>query len=298
MSLYQCQQPKKQNLEASLNSLRTDLEQLQTQLAEQQNEKETLDQELTTLQAQRQQLQTETQNVQVQIQTLEQTRKELHQSLCSTETQKQQLESQLNSLHTEFNQLQSQVLERQNNKEQLEQELVTLEEQRRQLESALSNSPAQLEATPTALTSTEDLLLDEELPPEWAELLARANEQPTFEEELPPEWAALAAQQSEEVTSEEDLALKWSEFMDELTKPDIKLLQAIAEEENPVATVKNIAQANQTTSEVMINSINERARDTLGAHIIDSGANPPVIADEEHLSIVKQLLTVYAYLDE
>ncbi len=86
--------------------------------------------------------------------------------------------------------------------------------------------------------------------------------------------------------------------MDELTKPDINLLQAIAEEDNPVATIKSIAEQNQTTSEVMINAINERARDTLGAHLIDLGANPPVIADEEHLSILKQLLTVYAYLDE
>jgi hypothetical protein len=76
------------------------------------------------------------------------------------------------------------------------------------------------------------------------------------------------------------------------------VLRAIAEQDNATATIKSIAEENVTMPELLIESINGRALETLGDLIIEPGSNPPIISDEEHLTILQQLLTVYAYLDE
>jgi chromosome segregation ATPase len=265
---------------------------LQTQVSERRNNKEQLEQELVTLQELHQQLEVETGNLQARIQEFQAEHEQWNQALSQTKEESQKTEAHLQSLQAELSQLQAQVTEQRSNKEALEQELSQLEEYRRQLEETLSNSPTETE------TQEAPIIGDEELPPEWADFFAQLPKDAIPEEDLPPEWANLAVQKPEQEMSEEELAIKWSEFMDELSKDDIQLLKAIAEQDNPVGTLGSLAEKNRSTPEQLIHSINERALETLGSKIIDPASNPPVITSEDSLSILNQLLTVYAYLEQ
>jgi hypothetical protein len=137
---------------------------------------------------------------------------------------------------------------------------------------------------------------DEEIPAEWAELLAQHAEFGDFTP--PPEWSDMEEQQPEEAASAEDLAALWSDFIMELPDPQLQILKAIAQEENPAGTIQGIAEANATESATLIAAINEHAQSTIGRVVIVPGSEPPAIDNEEALTNLKQMLEVLQYLEE
>ncbi|HAX75799.1 MAG TPA: hypothetical protein DCY88_08170 [Cyanobacteria bacterium UBA11372] len=93
---------------------------------------------------------------------------------------------------------------------------------------------------------------------------------------------------------EADLDAEWAEFVAQLTYPELEVLKAIVEQENPNSTIKNIAESNITMPELLIDAINSRAIATLGDIIIEPGTDAPAIADPEYLQTVKKVLEIKA----
>lgn len=263
-----------QKTQTNLNSLQAELERLRTQVVEQQNGKEALTHELTTLRAQKQQLVKD----------------------------RQQLESRLDSLHTELEQLQNQFPQRQNNKRQLDQELSTLQEQRKQVEAEKNKLQAQIQTLETeqtqwnqliSLTKAESQKAEANLKSLQAELsnLQLQVTKLQNENEIPDQEQINQEEQKQEDNGE--LPSEWEEFMWELSEYEIQILKSIAEEDNPIETIKRISEEQIKMPELLIESINERALETVGDLIIESGTSPPMIADEDYLTILKQMLKVY-----
>ena len=91
-----------------------------------------------------------------------------------------------------------------------------------------------------------------------------------------------------------DLDAEWAEFVAQLTYPELEVLKAIVQQENPNYTIKNIAESHITMPELLIDAINSRAIATLGDIIIEPGTDAPAIADPEYLQTVKKLLEIKA----
>ena len=70
------------------------------------------------------------------------------------------------------------------------------------------------------------------------------------------------------------------------------MLKAIVEQDNPNAAIKQIAEANITMPNLLIDSINECANDTIGELIIEPGGEIPEVY-QEHLINVKKMIAMY-----
>ncbi|NER51861.1 MAG: hypothetical protein F6J92_35515, partial [Symploca sp. SIO1A3] len=253
------------------------------------------EQELTTLEGQKQQLATELSELQTQLTQPQQQKQQLEQELTTLEGQKQQLEAGLSDLEAQFT-------AQYNYKEILDQEVNQLEEQRRQLEEALREYPAPKQETTAAETVTEALLLDEDLPPEWAAFAALQdkfeNEDEIPTEEISVEWAGMKTQESQDAELEDDLASVWTEFILALPKHQLETLKVITQEDDPAAKLGSIAQENETTPEELIKVINGRAQSAIGNQIIESGSTSPTIASKEYSTILQQIFEVIEYMEQ
>lgn len=70
-------------------------------------------------------------------------------------------------------------------------------------------------------------------------------------------------------------------------------MKAILEQDNPRDTIKQIAEANITMPNLLIDAINEIASNTIGELIIETNTEVPEIV-EEHLLNVKTMITKYS----
>ncbi|HEY9861656.1 MAG TPA: tellurite resistance TerB C-terminal domain-containing protein [Candidatus Obscuribacterales bacterium] len=261
----------KEQAEANLATWRAELVQLETRVLEQRQQEASLDQALLLLRQQKQQLEPEVYGLQTQIQQLELRKLEVSQSLSVLQAEKQQedtnshplhnamqqLQTQVISLHKELEQLETQILERRHQKESLEEELATLNLLKLQAE-AYEVQPAQPQPSNRKRKSASK---------KGAILPFR----PPREETLPSEW---------------------TEFLLQLPMAEFQVLKAIAEQENASAAIKQIAEANIMMPELLIDSINERALDTVGDVVLEPSSSPPAIASE-YLPAVKQLIKAY-----
>lgn len=291
----------KQRAEASFEPLRTELEQIRSQIAEYQDAREKLEGESTTLAQQKQQLEVEVANLQKQIQELEQYRHELNQFLLAAEPKRQQVETgsrtlqaaiqqlqtQVSSLHGELNQLETQIIDRRGQKEELEQELATLQGQKRQLqgqsvplEGMVIPKPDPLES-PDSETVSNGSLSGLSLP-SFPKL--RTTGQPATKASARAKKAA------------QELPEEWMDFMAQLPEHELQVLKAIAEQSNPAPFLKKIAEANLTMPELLIDSINERALETISDIIVEAGAGSNAVIAKEHQKAVKKLISAYEYL--
>jgi TerB-C domain len=191
---------------------------------------------------------------------LDQKKEELDLSVRSLKAEHHKAETYLNELQAKFKQIQEEIILKQMQKDHLEETLDFLRSQLHQWE-------------------TEDIEIQEinhpirELTPFYPPNLLNAatDEQPS--DNLDEEWAAFVAQ---------------------LTYPELEVLKAIVQQDNPNPTIKTIAESNITMPELLIDGINERAIATIGDIIIEPGTDSPVIADSEYLEQVKKLLEVKA----
>jgi len=86
---------------------------------------------------------------------------------------------------------------------------------------------------------------------------------------------------------------EWTEFMMLLTKSELQVLKALVEQDNTSAKLKNIAEANITMPELLIDLINKRALNIIGELIIEpgNGSLPPIIT-EDYLTNVKNVFKI------
>ncbi len=249
----------KQRAELNLTTTQAELNQIKALILEQKNAKETIVQEITTLTQQKQLIETDLSTLQPQVNELERYRSELDQFLLSAEPKRQQVETGSKSLQAAIGQLQLQI-------SSLHEELGQLETQildRRQQKEDLDREVAALKETlPTDVTNKVSIV-------------------PTHQKSTRATIKSAAP----------DLPIEWTQFFTQLSASELAALAAIAKQKNLMPTLKKIAEDTLTMPELLIDSINERALDTIGDMILEPGSsNTPTVIAQEYRSIVQKLL--------
>ena len=90
-----------------------------------------------------------------------------------------------------------------------------------------------------------------------------------------------------------NLPTAWDNLLENLPADEIQVLKAILEKDNPQETIKQIAESNITTPNLLIDAINEIANKTIGKSIIETNTEIPEII-EEHLLNVKTMISKYS----
>lgn len=237
-----------------LNYQRQQLNQLYVQTAEQQRHKQQLSRDLVSLSEQNRELE-------LNVYRLEQHKEEIDLSVRSLKVEKRQTETSLKSLQAELTQLQLKIAEKKKQKERLEEIINLLVTQLTQWHTEFTDIQNNHNHT---VTTVPNLIISQP-----RKLLKGSEEQ-----------------------QEENLEEEWVEFVAQLTYPELEVLKAIVEQDNPNPTIKNIAESNVTMPELLIDAINERAIATIGDIIIETGSDSPVIAEEEYLTNIKKMLKI------
>lgn len=280
---------RRRKIESSLNALQAELQQLNTQVVEQRQTRNHLARELTTLTTQKQQLEETSGTLKADIQELERCRDELEQFLSYTETKKQELETgshplqialkqlqtQINTLHTELGELETQIEDRRRLKEDLDRSLSAPK--------AGTSAPSKSGSKngQTAKSSAKAVPL--------AQIVVNSSAS------NPPPVPVTLPNLSKSGKST-DLPTEWTEFMLQLPEYEFQVLKAIVEQPNPAPLIKQVAEANLTMPELLLDSINERALDTIGDLIIDSGSSGrPAAIVRDYQSFVIALVHAYEF---
>ena len=250
-----------QQTEAHSKRLLVEQEQLQHQITQKQQQQEQLNQELITLELRKQDLGGEAYDLQTQIQVLGQHQEELDRVLLSLQLQKQQVEADFTSGKTKFQQFKAQVEAKQEQYQKLQQELVTLEKGKQQLELYFRQLQVQIQALEKQKIARQQ----------------RPNRE--LEQEmslaLPEEWR------------------EWLQFTLELNNEQKRVLKAILEQDE--ATLKQIADEKSTMPQVLIDSINHQALETIGDTIFSGSSVKSAIPEinQEYYPILVEPIEVY-----
>jgi len=167
-----------QPAETRLNHLHTELEQLQTEIADKLHQHEHLSQDLAELESCKQDLGGEAYDLHTQIQALKQRLEQLNQTFLSLRIQQQRVQENLTPLKSELDKIQLQITEKQQQHEQLNQDLIQLEQLKQQLESDYADLQQQMQTLrrqnvtrPETALSKLELNSSTVLPKKWQKLL-------------------------------------------------------------------------------------------------------------------------------
>jgi chromosome segregation ATPase len=257
----------KRRLELNYNTSRAEITQLQTQICELQQEKRELESNLTLLGRLKPQLEEKLHELRIKIQELETEATKENQLLVATTNARANIEASLNSFQT---QIASQKVELNH----LQEQITLLQEERDLLQNQVWELLQQVETINPPVTLPEDAQgenLDLFTFSELIEPLELINTQVDISENLPDEW---------------------NNFLEKLPGHEMQVLKAIVEQDNPKVAIKQIAEANITMPNLLIDSINERASDTIGELIIEPNLEFPEVY-QEHITNVRKMIEMY-----
>lgn len=255
----------KRRLELNCNTSRAEIMQLQNRISELQQEKQELESNVSLLGRLKPQLEEKMYELRLETQELETQQNQQQELLVSTKTERDNLADNLNYL-------QSQIAEKQSELQQILGQVSLLQEERDLLQSQVWELLQQTET------------LNPEVSPE--NLNQDGNDLFPFAELIAP---------LDESGSDEILPEEWHNFLEILPKHEIQVLKAIVEQDNPQGMIKQIAEANITMPNLLIDNINEHANDTIGELIIEPSGEIPHVY-EEHLVHIRKILTIYENL--
>ncbi|BAZ15595.1 hypothetical protein NIES4071_74670 [Calothrix sp. NIES-4071] len=252
---------RKQDLNVSV--CRAEITQLQIHIAELKKEKEDFENNLTLLERLKPQLEEKLHELRVQIQELEV--KENHQdsTILEKTNERKTLDSKIKSLQTKLTTKQEEL-------KHLQEQISLLQDERNLLQTQVWELLQQTEKlNPYTETehdhhSTYDSTLEVETEFPFSDLLGiiepiSSNAQENKIDELSPEW---------------------NDFFSSLSNRDFLVLKAILEQENPSASIKQIAEDNITMPSLLIDAVNELAKNTIGELIIETSSEHPKIYTE------------------
>ncbi|MFN6570221.1 MAG: tellurite resistance TerB C-terminal domain-containing protein [Dendronalium sp. ChiSLP03b] len=256
----------KRRLELHCNTYRSEISQLQNKICEIQQEKQELESNLTLLGRLKPQLEEKLYELRIKLQDLEIELNQQNQLLAATKLEKDNTAASLNSLHT-------QIVEQQTELEQLQGEFSLLQEERDLLQTQVWDLLQQTET------------LNQETLPETT---------PADEIELFPFSELVEPITSTDITADrsESLPEEWANFMEKLPGHEIQVLKAVVAQDNTNALLKQIAEAHITMPNLLIDSINECANDTIGELIIEPSVEVPKVY-QEHITNVRKMLDMY-----
>ncbi len=257
----------KRRLELSCNVTKAEITQLQSQIYELLQQKQDLESNLTLLERLRPQLEEKLYELRVELQKLESEGKKQNQSLVDKRTEKQDLEVNLNSLKLQISEQQTQA-------QHLQEQVRLLQDERDYLQSQVWELLQQIE-TLSQETSAHSSVHEEDV-------------------DLFPFSDLIESIDTIDFTTEagENISEEWTQFVEQLPGHEIQVLKAILEQDNPSRAIKKIAEEQITMPNLLIDSINERANDTVGELIIDPGAEFPEIYPEYRIN-VKKAIAIY-----
>ncbi len=296
----------------SLNSLQTQLRNLQIQSANLWQQKEELSWNISSPQASPE---NQIFVLQTKLQELEQKEAELNKSLSATLSAKQRAELGLKTTQAQLNQFQAQLAEQQSQKSELTKEVNALLSQRQQLDTQMATLQPKVKELEKYRAELNQFLATAEPKRQQVESSSKSlhgaienlqTQISSLQGELGQlEHQILDRRQQKELLDRELSSLRhefepdadsrpgseWVTFMNQLQQSELEALSAISHQPNPNAALKQIAEASLTMPELLIDSINERAIETIGDFVIDPtpGSSAPTIAPE-YLETVKQLL--------
>lgn len=257
----------KRRLESNCHVSRAEITQLQNQISEFQQQKEEIESNLTLLGRLKPQLEEKLYELRIEIQELEIKVNKENELLIAKTTERENIQALLNSSQTQIAQQKEEL-------QQLQGQVSLLQEERDLLQNQVWELLQQAEnfnSEPLADNSKED---DIELFP--------------FTEIIEP---ATTIDYSE-INTLENIPEEWTNFLENLPGYELQVLKAIVEEDNTKATIKKIAEANITMPNLLIDSINERANDTIGELIINADSEIPEVY-QEHKVYVRKMIAMY-----
>ncbi len=259
----------KRRLESSCNVLRLETTQLQTKIDELQQDKQEIESNLTLLGRLKPQLEEKLYELRIHIQELETEINKQNQLLATAKKHQENIKNDLNSLDSqniaqknELQQMQEQVALLQDERDLLQNQVWELLQQAENLNQELlpnlihEENEENLEAFPFA---------------EFIESLKVTKSQDSIYQDLPPEW---------------------TNFLKHLPVHEIQVLKAIVEQDNSQAVIKQIAEENITMPNLLIDSINELANNTIGELIIETKTDTLEVY-QEHITHVKKILSIF-----
>ncbi len=277
---------KKRELETGTHPLQTTLKELQTQVKAAQDELHRLE---------------------IQVSDRKIQKNELDRQIASHPLQSslKQLQNQINTLQAELQALEIQVNDRKNQKDDLEQQITALNVQQQNLKERPSypntlprpqKNGSNGHATPSNSPTNGANSRKETVPPPVSSLAVSPTVQATAKDTA-AKSDPVKSNPAKAEKSASDLPSEWTEFLVQLPEYELQVLRAVVEQNNPAGVIKKIAEDNLTMPEALIDSINERALDSVGDIIIEpgSGAGSATIA-REHLKTIKKLIKTYEYL--
>ncbi|MEH2299272.1 MAG: tellurite resistance TerB C-terminal domain-containing protein [Nostoc sp.] len=256
----------KRRLESNCNGSRTEITQLQSQISELKQEKQEVESNLTLLGRLKPQLEEKLYELRIAIQELEVETNKKNQLLVATKTERENIQAILNSSQTE-------LVEKKAELQELQGQVSLLQEERDSLQNQVWELLQQIETfnqEPLSDNSQED---DPELFP-FSEIMETT-----------------AITDTSEVDTSENIPEEWTNFLENLPRSELEVLKAIVEQDNPKAAIKKIAEANITMPNLLIDSINEQANDTIGELIINSDLEIPEVYPE-HMMYVKKMIAM------
>lgn len=257
----------KRRLESNCNVSRAEITQLQSQISELQHEKQEVESNLTLLGRLKPQLEEKLYELRIAIQELEVETTQNNQLLVATKTERENLQAILNSSQT-------QLAEHKAELQQLQGQVSLLQEERDSLQNQVWELLQQVETlNPEPLSDNfqED---DIELFP-FSEIIESSD-----------------VIKNSKVETSENIPEEWTNFLENLPGHELQVLKAIVEQDNPNSAIKKIAEANITMPNLLIDSINERANDTIGELIINFDSESPKVY-QEYITDVKKMIAMY-----
>jgi uncharacterized coiled-coil DUF342 family protein len=278
-----------QRAEAQLSNTNIELNQIMAQVAQQKANKTQILKEITQLETDRKSIKKELATLQADVQSLDLYRQELSRlaksaepvrnqvtaGTASLQTAIAQLQDQIGSLHDELETLETQILDRRTQKNSLDLELVTLRIQKENAESADLAS----------FDPWEDAIVVN------SKSNGKSNGKPNGKSNPRSDSTAPVKL---DFSQEPNLDATWAKFATLLPKYEVQALTAIVRHASPAQRLKQIAEANLTMPELLIDSINERALEVIGDIILEPSSQPgvPVIA-QEYESAIQAILRAY-----
>ncbi|MEA5578275.1 tellurite resistance TerB C-terminal domain-containing protein [Anabaena sp. UHCC 0451] len=286
----------KKQLELEINGLINELQNIENSTEELKNYCAELTSEKRRLELNCNASRSEINQLQAQIEAFNQEKQEIENNLILSNRLKPQLEEKLYELRLEIQELDIKVVNQNNlltetitTRKNLENTLTDLQTQKQTQQAEIS----QLQNHISLLQDERDLLQNQVW--ELLQNVENLHQEPLtdniqeseielfpFDELLEP----INSQKSNSLPSE------WSNFLENLPTYQIQVLKAIVEQDNPKAMIKQIAEAQITMPNLLIDGINEIANNTLGELIIETSAEIPEIY-QEHLLNIKQIIAVY-----
>jgi TerB-C domain len=268
----------KQQADLHRTTSEAELQQLRSQIAEQTALKQTLHQTILELEQQQQQLQAQIPQLQTQIHDLEADR-----AKRASEAKRErnapaapsagsialqgaidQMQSQITALRSELGDLETQILDRRNQKQLLDQ---AIQQQQTAARETARSTPAAPSIAPPHTTRLAEIAIP----------TAPISHKPTTTKA--PAKVPTAKLRS---TPDHGLSQEWVAFKGKLQPYEFQALCAIALEANPTSVLKRLAESNLTMPEMLIDTINEQALESIGDLILEAGhdVSSTIIAQE------------------